>query len=102
FVRQQQQARQAQVVMQEQADEARIQFEFVAMDMFTLLREALINDTAINHQATLSFAEDSSTLIRMMLAIRNREFGFVHDGDNESLEQWEALMQGSENAVLRL
>ncbi|BAW24134.1 Laminin subunit alphmethyl-accepting chemotaxis sensory transducer [Pseudomonas putida] len=84
--------------MQKQAEEARIQFEFVELDMFSSLRESLTGEGTLNSD-TLTFSESASSLLRKLLAVRNRESIYVQSGAQQSLKEWEELMQGTEGEV---
>lgn len=84
--------------MQKQAEEARIQFEFVELDMFSSLRESLTGEGTLNPD-TLTFSESASSLLRKLLAVRNRESIYVQSGAEQSLKEWEELMQGTEGEV---
>nr|WP_160336930.1 methyl-accepting chemotaxis protein [Pseudomonas citronellolis] len=88
-------------VMQKQADEARIQFEFVELDMYSSLREVMNSQGSLNPD-TLTFAENASALLRQLLAIRTREFAFAQLGSDQALKEWTELMQGTEGDVSRL
>lgn len=101
FVLGTQKAEEALSAMQKQADEARIQFEFVEMDMYTALRGSMSAQEALNPD-TLTFAENASALLRQMMAVRSHEFSFTQLGDGQSLKAWEELMQGTEGDVTRL
>ncbi|WP_036996903.1 methyl-accepting chemotaxis protein [Metapseudomonas resinovorans] len=87
--------------MQKQADEARIQFEFVELDMFSSLRDTMSNQGQLNPD-TLTFAETASSLLRKLLAVRNREYVYGQIGTEQALAEWEELMQGTEGEVSRL
>ncbi|MEN5107287.1 methyl-accepting chemotaxis protein [Pseudomonas sp. TWI672] len=96
-----QKAKEALSAMQKQADEARIQFEFVEMDMYTTLRASMSAQESLNPD-TLTFAENASALLRQMMALRSNEFSFTQLGDGQSLKTWEELMQGTQGDVARL
>lgn len=101
FVLDTQKSKHALTAMQKQADEARIQFEFVEMDMYTALRGSISAQEALNPD-TLTFAENASALLRQMMAIRSSEFSFTQLGDGQALKEWDELMQGTEGDVARL
>ncbi|MCY1280267.1 Methyl-accepting chemotaxis protein McpQ [compost metagenome] len=101
FVADSRRAAQALDDMQKQADEARIQFEFVELDMYSSLRESMTGHGELNAD-TLTFAESASALLRLLLAVRNREYSYVQLGGERRLEAWEELMQGTESEVSRL
>nr|WP_079752825.1 methyl-accepting chemotaxis protein [Pseudomonas aeruginosa] len=101
FVADAQQASQALEEMREQADEARIQFEFVEMDMYSSLRETMLDHNELNAD-TITFAESASKLVRLLLAVRNREYGYTQMGNAQNLGEWEEMMQATESEVSRL
>lgn len=72
FVTDSHQAAQALKDMQKQADEARMQFEFVELEMYSALRATIATHRELNAD-TLTFAENASELLRLLLALRNRE-----------------------------
>ncbi|MBM7061056.1 methyl-accepting chemotaxis protein [Pseudomonas sp. UL073] len=101
FAASSQDAGQALKEMQKQADEARIQFEFVELDMLDSLRESQLNQSTAD-PATLTQAESASRLMRMLLAIRVLEFAFVEDGGEKRLLEWRDIVQGIAEQVARL
>lgn len=94
-------AKRALADMQTQAEEARIQFEFVELDMFSALRESVTGQAQLNADA-LTFTENASSLIRSLLAVRNGEFAYIRQADDRSLEDWQSLMSGVEGELSRL
>ncbi|NWL23828.1 methyl-accepting chemotaxis protein [Pseudomonas umsongensis] len=94
-------AKEALADMQIQAEEARSQFEFVELDMFSALRESVTGQAQLNSDA-LTFTENASSLIRTLLAIRNGEFGYIQQASDQNLENWESLMKGVEGELSRL
>lgn len=94
-------AKKALADMQTQAEEARSQFEFVELDMFSALRESVTGQAQLNPNA-LTFTEDSSLLIRTLLAIRNGEYAYIQQASDQNLENWESLMKGVEGDLFRL
>lgn len=94
-------AKEALADMQVQAEEARAQFEFVELDMFSALRESVTGQAQLNSDA-LTFTENASSLIRTLLAIRNGEFGYIQQASDQNLENWESLMKGVEGELSRL
>ena len=101
FVAASQDASQSLWQMQQQADQARIQFEFVELDMLDSLRESQMSQRE-SDPATLTMAENSSRLIRMLLAIRVQEFSFVESGGENYLADWKGLIEGISDQVARL
>jgi methyl-accepting chemotaxis protein len=87
--------------MHKQADQARIQFEFVELDMFDALRTSLTNQSEAD-PATLTRAESASKLMRMLLGARILEFAFVEEGAGQRLNEWQALVQGMSQEITRL
>ena len=87
--------------MQKQADQARIQFEFVELDMYSALRESMTGTGELNAD-TLTFAESASALLRLLLAVRIREYSYLQWGGEQRLQEWQDLMQGAESEVARL
>ncbi|MDH4561308.1 MULTISPECIES: methyl-accepting chemotaxis protein [unclassified Pseudomonas] len=87
--------------MQKQADNARIQLEFVELDMFSALRES-VNGQGELDPNTLTFAENSSTLLRLLLQMRGYEFGYVQRDDKQELSAWKEIMSDAEADVSRL
>ncbi|MDH4580701.1 HAMP domain-containing protein [Pseudomonas sp. BN415] len=87
--------------MQKQADNARIQLEFVELDMFSALRES-VNGQGELDPNTLTFAENSSTLLRLLLQMRGYEFGYVQWDDKQELSAWKEIMSDAEADVSRL
>ncbi|MBL1307503.1 MAG: methyl-accepting chemotaxis protein [Pseudomonas sp.] len=98
FVTDSHQAAQALKDMQKQADEARMQFEFVELEMYSALRATIATHRELNAD-TLTFAENASELLRLLLALRNREYCYVQQGGEQCLKEWEELMQATENSV---
>lgn len=98
---QDQMARKALADMQERADQARMQFEFVELEMYDALRVAIGGQESIDAN-TLTFAESASNLIRRLLATRIQEFAFVREGDDKSLATWNDLLSGTEANVSQL
>lgn len=101
FVQQTQTAEQALAAMQQQADQARIQFEFVELDMYGALREAVSAQGQVDAQI-LTFAENASSLIRLLLAARVQEFAYIQGGDMKHFATWDDLLQGAEGHVALL
>ncbi|MDH4568240.1 HAMP domain-containing protein [Pseudomonas sp. BN414] len=87
--------------MQKQAENARIQLEFVELDMFSALRES-VNGQGELDPNTLTFAENSSTLLRLLLQMRGYEFGYVQWDDKQELSAWKEIMSDAEADVSRL
>lgn len=98
FLEQTQAAQQALADMEEQADQARIQFEFVEIDMYDTLRVAISGQGYIDAD-TLTFAESASVLIRRLLAARVQEFTYIREGDEKYFAVWDDLVQGAEANV---
>ncbi|MEO8643283.1 methyl-accepting chemotaxis protein [Pseudomonas sp.] len=101
FVADSRRAAQAHDDMHKQADQARIQFEFVELDMFSALRETMTGTGELNAD-TLTFAESASALLRLLLAVRIREYSYIQHGGAQRLQEWDELMQGAESEVSRL
>ncbi|ROM98009.1 hypothetical protein BK656_05850 [Pseudomonas brassicacearum] len=72
--------------MQEQAEQARLQFEAVELDMYDQVRGVLNSGQALEGDP-LSLAEQASALQRKLLLTRNREFLYV-EGAAETLQGW--------------
>ncbi len=87
--------------IQKEADEARVQFEYVELDMFDSLRASLMNQGDTD-PATLTRAESAARLMRMVLALRVLEFEFIQQGGAQYLTDWKALIQGISEQVARL
>jgi methyl-accepting chemotaxis protein len=98
FFEQTQAAQQALADMEEQADQARTQFEFVEIDMYDTLRVAISGQGYIDAD-TLTFAESASVLIRRLLAARVQEFTYIREGDEKYFAVWDDLVQGAEANV---
>ncbi|OMG66309.1 methyl-accepting chemotaxis protein [Stutzerimonas balearica] len=94
-------AAQALADMQAQAEEARLQFEFVERDMLDALRVALDDQSAMSGD-TLTFADSAASLLRLLLAVRNREYAFVQGGGEVPLREWGEFMQTTEGVVTGL
>ncbi|MBM7059302.1 methyl-accepting chemotaxis protein [Pseudomonas sp. UL073] len=101
FVSQRELAERARQDMQAQAEEARLQVEFVERDMFDALRVALGDQAAMSGD-TLTFAENAASLLRVLLAVRNREYTFVQGGGEQPLREWGEFMQTADGAVAAL
>ncbi|MDT4792801.1 Methyl-accepting chemotaxis protein McpQ [compost metagenome] len=101
FSKQKQKALDAQRTMEKQADEARIQFEFVEMDMLSALREALVHNEEVPSDV-LSTAEQAAELMRMLLAVRIREYAFTRERSDKAYQDWDVYMKGTEGALERL
>lgn len=87
--------------MQKQAENARIQLEFVELDMFSALRES-VNGQGGFDPNTLTFAENASTLLRLLLQMRGHEFNYVQRDDKKELSAWTEMMDEAEGDVSRL
>ncbi|CAM4055729.1 methyl-accepting chemotaxis protein [Ectopseudomonas alcaliphila] len=98
FVASQRQAGEAQVLMQEQAEHARLQFEAVQMDMVDQVRGALDGGVLLDGDP-LSLAEQASTLQRDLLVARSLEFAYVQTGMTTAQAGWRERVDGMDTAL---
>ena len=98
FISCQHEAREAQAQMEQQADEARLQFEAVQMDMLDQVRGALDGGVLLDADP-LSLAEQASTLLRELLVARSLEFAYVQNGEAAVQARWYERVQGMDTAL---
>nr|WP_158296355.1 methyl-accepting chemotaxis protein [Pseudomonas viciae] len=98
FVDHQRLAAQALRHMQEQAEQARLQFETVELDMYDQVRDVLSSGQA-QEGDPLSLAEQASALQRKLLVARNNEFLYVGEGQPAALQRWDELVEEMSNAL---
>ena len=98
FVASQRQAGEAQALMQEQAEHARLQFEAVQMDMVDQVRGALDSGVQLDGDP-LSLAEQASTLQRDLLVARSLEFAYVQTGMTTAQAGWRERVDGMDTAL---
>lgn len=98
FISSQREAREAQAQMEQQADEARLQFEAVQMDMLDQVRGALDGGVLLDADP-LSLAEQASTLLRELLVARSLEFAYVQNGEAAVQTRWHERVQGMDTAL---
>lgn len=98
FIGHQRQAAEALRHMQEQAEQARLEFELVELDMYDQVRIVLNSDLVLNSDP-LSLAEQASALQRRLLLTRNNEFAYVQEGLPAALEGWRASTEEMGNAL---
>jgi methyl-accepting chemotaxis protein len=98
FISSQREAREAQAQMEQQADEARLQFEAVQMDMLDQVRGALDGGMLLDADP-LSLAEQASTLLRELLVARSLEFAYVQNGEAAVQARWHERVQGMDTAL---
>jgi len=98
FVASQRQAGEAQALMQEQAEHARLQFEAVQMDMVDQVRGALDGGVQLDGDP-LSLAEQASTLQRDLLVARSLEFAYVQTGMTTAQVGWRERVNGMDTAL---
>ena len=98
FISSQREAREAQAQMEQQADEARLQFEAVQMDMLDQVRGALDGGVLLDADP-LSLAEQASTLLRELLVARSLEFAYVQNGEAAVQARWGERVQGMATAL---
>ncbi len=98
FISSQREAREAQAQMEQQADEARLQFEAVQMDMLDQVRGALDGGVLLDADP-LSLAEQASTLLRELLVARSLEFAYVQNGEAAVQARWHERVQGMDTAL---
>lgn len=84
--------------MQEQAEQARLQFEMVELDMYDQVRGVLNSGQALEGDP-LSLAEQASALQRKLLITRNSEFLYVQAGQPAALERWRESTEEMSNAL---
>jgi methyl-accepting chemotaxis protein len=84
--------------MQEQAEQARLQFEMVELDMYDQVRSVLNSGQALDGDP-LSLAEQASALQRRLLLTRNDEFAYVQEGLPAALERWRESTEEMSNAL---
>ncbi|UZE21142.1 methyl-accepting chemotaxis protein [Pseudomonas sp. B21-056] len=84
--------------MQEQAEQARLQFETVELDMYDQVRETL-NSGQVQEGDPMSLAEQASALQRKLLVTRNREFLYVEEGAAETLQSWTESVEEMSDAL---
>lgn len=84
--------------MQEQAEQARLQFEMVELDMYDQVRSVL-NSGQVLDGDPLSLAEQTSALQRRLLLTRNDEFAYVQEGLPTALERWRESTEEMSNAL---
>jgi methyl-accepting chemotaxis protein len=84
--------------MQEQAEQARLQFETVELDMYDQVRSVL-NSGQVFDGDPLSLAEQASALQRRLLLTRNDEFAYVQEGQPAALERWSESTEEMSNAL---
>jgi methyl-accepting chemotaxis protein len=84
--------------MQEQAEQARLQFEMVELDMYDQVRGVLNNGQALEGDP-LSLAEQASALQRKLLVTRNSEFLYVQTGEPAALARWRESTEEMSNAL---
>ncbi|BBH33251.1 methyl-accepting chemotaxis protein [Pseudomonas sp. St290] len=84
--------------MQEQAEQARLQFETVELDMYDQVRDVLNSGQALEGDP-LSLAEQASALLRKLLVARNNEFVYVGEGAPAALQRWDELVEEMSNAL---
>ena len=85
------QARAALEGMQVQAEQARVQFEIVELDMYDQVRGVLSSGQSLNGDP-LALAEQASTLIRKLLTARNSEYLYVQNGKQDDFAGWEGVV----------
>uniref|UniRef100_UPI0030DAE1F6 methyl-accepting chemotaxis protein n=2 Tax=Pseudomonas sp. EA_105y_Pfl2_R69 TaxID=3088683 RepID=UPI0030DAE1F6 len=98
FVGQQRLATEALRHMQEQAEQARLQFEMVELDMYDQVR-GVLNSGQVQEGDPLSLAEQASALQRKLLITRNSEFLYVQAGQSADLERWRESTDEMSNAL---
>nr|WP_322982110.1 methyl-accepting chemotaxis protein [Pseudomonas sp. C11] len=98
FISSRREAREAQAQMEQQADEARLQFEAVQMDMLDQVRGALDGGVLLDADP-LSLAEQASTLLRELLVARSLEFAYVQNGEAAVQARWHERVQGMDTAL---
>jgi methyl-accepting chemotaxis protein len=84
--------------MQEQAEQARLQFEMVELDMYDQVR-GVLNSGQVQEGDPLSLAEQASALQRKLLITRNSEFLYVQAGQSADLERWRESTDEMSNAL---
>jgi methyl-accepting chemotaxis protein len=84
--------------MQEQAEQAGLQFEMVELDMYDQVRGVLNSGEALDGDP-LSLAEQASALQRKLLITRNSEFLYVQAGQSADLERWRESSDEMGNAL---
>ncbi|TWC22910.1 methyl-accepting chemotaxis protein [Pseudomonas sp. SJZ085] len=84
--------------MQEQAEQARLQFEAVELDMYDQVRGVLNSGQALEGDP-LSLAEQASALQRKLLVTRNREFLYVEEGAAQALQGWTESVEEMSDAL---
>ncbi|HEX5841119.1 MAG TPA: methyl-accepting chemotaxis protein [Pseudomonas sp.] len=84
--------------MQEQAEQARLQFEMVELDMYDQVRGVLNSGQALEGDP-LSLAEQASALQRKLLITRNSEFLYVQAGQPAAFKHWRESTEEMSNAL---
>lgn len=84
----QKEASAAQTGMAIRADEALIQFDMVTQDLFSLLRDLLL-DAASDTTNTLEQAEAAARLRQLLLQLRLAEAAFINTGEAAQADDWQ-------------
>lgn len=98
FVSRQHLSAEALARMQEQAENARLQFEAVQMDMYDQVRGALDGSLSLEGDP-LSLAEQATTLLRDLLVARSLEFAYVQSGMMAAQSSWDERVEGMTTAL---
>ena len=84
--------------MQAQAEQARLEFESVELDMFDQVR-SLMSRTDVQQGDPLSLAEQAAALQRRLLISRNDEFLYVQQGLPAAFARWDQSISEMSDAL---
>ena len=84
--------------MQAQAEQARLEFESVELDMFDQVR-SLMSRTDVQQGDPLSLAEQAAALQRRLLMSRNDEFLYVQQGLPAAFARWDQSISEMSDAL---
>lgn len=94
-------ARAAQTGMAIRADEARSQFETIALDQYNLIRDQLFAATS-GSDDSVNRAEQASALLQQLAQLRLAESAFVIDAGNAQAQQWQQRLDAMQAAAQQL
>lgn len=85
------------------ADEARMQFELVEMDMNSAVHEFYLDHQGLpGNDNSLALAESASALLKQLHDLRGKETRFILQGGDERANQWQTAVSAMEAAAQSL
>ncbi|OEC34730.1 methyl-accepting chemotaxis protein [Pseudomonas cuatrocienegasensis] len=95
------QAYSAQTGMDIRADEARSQFEMIAMDQYSLIRDQLF-DAVDRSDDTVNRAEQASALLQQLAQLRLAQSAFVAAPSEEKAQNWQQQLHAMQASIQQL